>query len=193
MRMALSYGSASIVSGTGALRWLSKGGEMTFDMKRSRSIFVLLACLAVSLFCVAYPLYVIRPFRAQGARELMAALTVLRYRDAVTVLSALVAIAAAGAYWRLKTRTPARMAAALGALAVCVLAALARVNVYEQLMFHAVDRPAFAAAPEANLDPGDKLIVVKIGGVARGYPIREMGYHHVVNDEVGGTALVATY
>jgi hypothetical protein len=160
-------------------------------MKRNLWILVLLACLAVSLFCVAYPLYVIRPFRAQGARELMAALAVLRYRDTVTVLSAVVAIGAALAYWRAQLR--ARMVAASCALAVCVLAAMARVNVYEQLMFHAVDRPAFAAAREAKLDPDDKLIVVKVGGIARGYPIREMGYHHVVNDEVGGTALVATY
>jgi len=76
---------------------------------------------------------------------------------------------------------------------VCVLAVLARVNVYEQLMFHAIDRPAFGAVREAKLDPDDKLIVVKIGGIARGYPVRMMGYHHVVNDEVGGTALVATY
>jgi cellobiose-specific phosphotransferase system component IIC len=164
-----------------------------FEMKRTRWILVLPACLAVSLFCVAYPIYVIRPFRAQGVRELMAALSVLRYRNAVTILSALVAIGAALAYWRRTTRTPSRMAAVSVALAVCVLAALARVNVYEQLMFHPVDRPAFEAAAEAKLDRDDKLIVVKIGGIARGYPIREMGYHHVVNDEVGGTALAATY
>jgi hypothetical protein len=45
-------------------------------VKRARWILVL-ACLAVSLFCVAYPIYVTRPFRAQGARELMAALAVM--------------------------------------------------------------------------------------------------------------------
>jgi hypothetical protein len=56
-----------------------------FEMKRTGWILVLLACLAVSLFCVAYPIYVIRPFRAQGTRELLAALSVLRYRNAVTI------------------------------------------------------------------------------------------------------------
>jgi hypothetical protein len=35
--------------------------------------------------------------------------------------------------------------------------------------------------------------VLKVGGSARAYPIRTMGYHHIVNDVVGGTALVATY
>ena len=46
---------------------------------------------------------------------------------------------------------------------------------------------------DARLDNDDKLIVVKINGSARAHPIREMGYHHVVNDVVGGTAVAATY
>lgn len=60
-------------------------------------------------------------------------------------------------------------------------------------MFHPVDHPAFATASTVKLDKDDKLIVVKIGGSARAYPIRTMGYHHIVNDVVGGTALVSTY
>jgi uncharacterized metal-binding protein len=162
-------------------------------MSRGRWVAVLLACLAVSLVAVAYPLYVIRPFRAQGARELMAALAVSRFRPLLTVISALAAVAAAIAYWRAPAPKSRRMLIAAGAMLVCVLAVLARVNVYEDLMFHAVEHPAFAAATDVKLDKDDKLIVVKIGGSARAYPIREMGYHHVVNDVVGGTALVATY
>jgi Protein of unknown function (DUF3179) len=158
-----------------------------------RWIILLLACLAVSLVLVAYPLYVIRPFRAQGARELMVALAVSRFRPVLTVISALAAVAAAIAYWRTQPRSWRRALVAAGAVLVCVLAVLARVNVFEQLMFHPVEHPAFAAASDAKLDADDKLIVVKIGGSARAYPIREMGYHHVVNDVVGGTALAATY
>jgi hypothetical protein len=158
-----------------------------------RWIFLLLACLAVSLVLVAYPIYVIRPFRAQGARELMVALAVSRLRPVLTVISALAAVAAAIAYWRAQPQAWRRRLAAAGAALVCVLAALARVNVYEDLMFHAVEHPEFAAVTDTKLDPNDKLIVVKIGTAARAYPIREMGYHHVVNDVVGGTALVATY
>ena len=164
-------------------------------MKRSdrRWILALLACLAASLVSVAYPIYVIRPFRAQGARELMAALVVSRFRPVLTVVSALAAVAAAIAYWRAQAQMWRRMLAAAGAVLVCILAVFARVNVYEDLMFHRVEHPAFAAAKEVKLDADDKLIVVKIAGNARAYPIREMGYHHVVNDVVGGTALVATY
>jgi hypothetical protein len=153
---------------------------------------ILLACLALSLICVLYPIYVIRPFRAQGARELGVALAVLRFRPLLTVLSALVAAGATIGYWRARTRIWRRVLITVGAAFVCVLATLARVNIYE-LMFHHLDHPEFAAAGEAQLDKDDKLIVVKIGGSARAYPIRTMGYHHVANDIVGGTAIVATY
>src|ERR1700733_10222358 len=166
------------------------------SMKRSdrtRWIFVLLACLAVSLILVAYPIYVIRPFRAQGARELAAALMVARFGPPITVVSALAAVVAAIASWRDRAPGLGRMWMAAGALLVCVLAMLARVNVFEAVMFHSLEHPAFTSAKDAKLDGDDKLIVVKIHGSARAYPIREMAYHHVVNDVVGGTALAATY
>jgi hypothetical protein len=159
---------------------------------RRKFILVLLACLAVSLVCVGYPIYVIRPFRAQGARELAAALVVMRFRPLITVISALVALGAGVGYWSVQAQKWRRVLAVVGAGFVCALAVLTRVNVFE-LMFHPVDHPAFAAATAVKLDKDDKLIVVKIGGSARAYPIRTMGYHHVVNDVVGGTAIVATY
>ena len=157
-------------------------------------IHAVLASLAVSLVLVAYPLYVIRPFRAQGARELESgANNFPLLAPCFTAASALLALAAAIAYWRSQAPKRGRMLVAASAVLVCVLALLAHANVYEQLMFHPLEHPTFARAKDAKLDDDDKLIVVKIGGSARAYPIREMGYHHVVNDVVGGTALAATY
>jgi hypothetical protein len=157
-----------------------------------RFALLLLVCLAVSLFSVIYPIYVIRPFRPQGARELAAALVVARFRPWVALISAAAAIVSLAWYWHRLPRKWWRVLAAVGTGLVAVLAVVARLNVYE-LMFHPIDHPAFVAATEVKLDKDDKLIVVKIGGSARGYPIRTMGYHHIVNDVVGGTALVATY
>jgi len=161
--------------------------------RRTRWTLVLLASLIVSLILVAYPIYVIRPFRAQGARELLVALAISRIRPAATVVAALIAVWAAFAYWRTHTRMAGRIFAVAGAVLVCVLAGLARVNIYEQLMFHPDPHPEFGAASAAKLDPDDKLIAVNIGGWSRAYPIRVMGYHHVINDVVSGTAIVATY
>ena len=153
---------------------------------------VLLACLVVSLAFVGFPMYVIRPIRAQGARELAAALVVARFRPTVTLLSAIAILAALIWYWREQPRKWRRMMAAVGAGFVCALAVLARVNVFE-LMFHPIGHPSFAAAANVKLDKDEKVIAVKIGASARAYPIRAMSYHHMINDVVGNVAIVATY
>ena len=161
-------------------------------MTRRRLALVLLLCLAAAFLCVAYPLYVIRPFRAQGPRELGAALVVLRFRPAITTLSTAAALAALIWYWRLQKRMVWRLVAVAGTASVALLTFVARVNIYE-LMFHHLDHPGFAAAGKVELDNDEKVIAVKIGSEARAYPIRSMSYHHVANDIVGQTAIVATY
>jgi uncharacterized protein DUF3179 len=162
--------------------------------QRTRWTFTLvwLTCLVASLICVVYPIYVIRPFRPQGAGELAAALVVARFRPLVTVISAIVALAALAWRWRAWPSKWRRVLPVIGTVFVCVLAWLARINVYE-LMFHPLDHPSFAAAPKVKLDKDEKVIAVKIGGQARAYPIRGMSYHHVINDVVGKLAIVATY
>jgi amino acid transporter len=157
-----------------------------------RPVLLLAACFAISLIAVAYPMYVIRPFRAQGARELAAALVILRFRSVVTVVSVIAAIAALVAYWRAQPSRWRRALASISALIVAALALLARVNVYER-MFHPAGRPVFAAASESRLDGDEKVIAVRQGNAARAYPVRIISYHHVINDEVDGKALVATY
>jgi hypothetical protein len=165
---------------------------MRVQPPRWRFILVLLACLAASLIAVVYPIYVIRPFRTQGARELAAALVVMRWRPAITVISTLAALAMLVGYGRSQLRRWPRFLAAVGVAFVCLLAALARVNVYE-LMFHPDRHPAFRAASQVKLDGREKVIAVKIGGSARAYPIRAISYHHVINDVVERVAIVATY
>jgi Protein of unknown function (DUF3179) len=162
-------------------------------LRRHRTfIWILLPCLAVSLFSVAYPIYVIRPFRHQGARELALALVVSQFRPAITAIAAFGAVLALIGFWRSQPRKWRRNWAAAGAVLAVVLAILARVNVYE-LMFHPIVRPAFLAARDVKLDGAEKVIAVRIGGEARAYPIRDLSYHHMVNDVLAGTAIVATY
>src|ERR1017187_6225592 len=105
----------------------SEGMEMAPYPRRNRRTFtfVLLACLAGSLICVAYPIYVIRPFRHQGARELALALAVIRFRPPITVLAALAAILALIASWRAQPLKWKRILSATTATLVIVLAFLA--------------------------------------------------------------------
>ena len=156
----------------------------------------LLICFLFSFLAataaLVYPVYVIRPFRHQGPRELMVALTVLRYRPALMLACVLFSLTAFAWYWTREKRTFRRVAAAASVIAVAAIAILSRVNIYE-IMFKPFDRPSFAAPDQSKLDPEEKVIAVNIRGQARAYPIRIISYHHVINDRVGGLPIVATY
>jgi len=159
----------------------------------AKSVLALFAILLlVSIGLLVYPMVVIQPFRHQGETELKAALWIIRWRGYFEAAALGGAIGAFGWYWRRQPGKWPRALAALAALLICTAAALSRVNVYE-IMFHRYDRPSFSPVAEAKVDADDKVLAIALGGQARAYPIRTMAYHHVVNDELGGVPVVATY
>ena len=156
------------------------------------SRLLLLVCSFLSLACFALPMYVIRPFRHQGPRELAVALFTRQIGPVVSLVCAVAALAIViftgkqTSGWLRRTGVLLLLAFAIGG------AYLSRVNVYE-IMFHHLDRPQFEAAGAAHIDKDDMILAVHVNGEDRAYPIREMAYHHVVNDTVGREPIVSTY
>jgi hypothetical protein len=162
-------------------------------MKSSAPWWVLLVIAAlVAIACFGIPMYVIRPFRAQGARELAVALTVLRFRPMVSIVAAVLAVAAAFVLWHRYPGIGKRLLVLQGVVAAVVFAALSWVNVYE-IMFHGAGTPGFVSAKDATLEPDEMLLSVNVGGTARAYPVDYIAYHHIVNDRAGTVPIVATY
>lgn len=157
-----------------------------------KSLGVVAVCALISILCVAIPMYVIRPFRPQGARELALALGVRHMGPWISGFCAVIAIAVLIWSWRNISRVGFRIAM----VALCVVAiagaCLTHVNIFEK-MFHPYDAPAFGSADAVRVDPDDKVLAVTIAGQSRAYPIRTMGYHHIVNDTVGGVPVAVTY
>src|SRR5207237_10011477 len=86
--------------------------------------------VAIALFFAIYPLYVIRPFRHQGARELAAALVIARWAPWVTLLCAAAAVFHLSRLWRQSSRLP--RAGLLASTGFSILASgFARVNFYD--------------------------------------------------------------
>jgi hypothetical protein len=154
---------------------------------------LLTCCLAASFFVLAYPLYVIRPFRYQGPRELHAALTILRVRPYLQIAFAVLGLILLAWCWQRSRRALSRVLASLMTLAIVGFGLLSRVNVYEALMFRPFDNPVFAAASTTKLDGKEQVIAVKVKNEARAYPIRQISYHHVINDFLAGLPILATY
>jgi hypothetical protein len=61
-------------------------------------------------------------------------------------------------------------------------------------MFNPLANATYARTSEAGfVADTDIVMVVENNGEAAAYPIRQMAYHHLVQDVVGGTPIVATY
>jgi Protein of unknown function (DUF3179) len=160
------------------------------------SLTVGLVCAAVAAACVMMPLYVIRPFRPQDATALQVALWIRLAGPWISGLCAVLLVVATIWSWKRVGASVKRVWFRVAMVGLCVVAIagayLTRVNIFEK-MFHPYDAPAFGSADAVAVDPDDKVLAVRFGGQARAYPIRTMGYHHIVNDTVGGVPIVVTY
>jgi hypothetical protein len=147
-----------------------------------------LAALALSL----YPIYIIRPFIEQKPGPLSRALWVQLHDRAILIAIFALITSLALFIWRRAGWVAKALLAP--AITVSLLAAVVSfVNPYEQMMFHPYGQPRYVAIKQAGIDAKDMVIVVSLGGESRAYPIREMGYHHVVNDRLHQLPIVVTY
>lgn len=153
---------------------------------------LVMACALAPIVCLAIPMYVIRPFRAQEQHALSVALMVRDIGPWISAVCALVALAVLLRAWRRGAGLLARIGLILLTSIAIAGACLTHVNIFE-IMFHPYPSPQFGDAASAHVDGGDKVVAVTIDGVSRAYPIRAMGYHHIVNDDIGSTAFAVTY
>ena len=162
--------------------------------RHSRNVVPALGLFFASLASLAlagYPIYVIRPFREQTPAALNRALWVLLHFKPILLLLALGFTPLALLLWR-RTRWVARLFLVPSIAIVLLGAASAWINPYEK-MFHPFGEPRYVGVQQASVDAGDMVIAVTLGGESRAYPIREMGYHHIVNDRLHQLPIVVTY
>jgi hypothetical protein len=151
--------------------------------------FVALVVTGVSLFFV--PAFIIRPFHYQSPNALKTALIFRQVAPVGTLLPAGAVLLLAAWYWRRSSRVEKAMLA-LGSLLVIGSATMARMNYFEW-MFHPVRQAGFESASQTKLDNGEMVLSLEFNHDARAYPIREMAYHHILNDVVGGVPVAVTY
>ncbi|HAF21502.1 MAG TPA: hypothetical protein DHU55_03335 [Blastocatellia bacterium] len=164
----------------------------TFLTRRVAWITLLVIAL-ISLAIVLLPVWIIQPFRPQSQRGLEASYAMRRWAPLLTVMILAAGLMLVLWLWRGARRWWRK------ALLVMVLVPLlastwfARQNHFEW-MFNPLAHAAYAKTSEAGfVADSDIVMSVESNGEAVAYPVRLMAYHHVVQDIVGGTPLVATY
>ena len=151
--------------------------------------FWLLALIGGALFFV--PALIIRPFSYQSPRGLWLAMSVRQQAPWATLAAAVVGLLIVVSLWQ-ETRLWGKAALCLGTLLVLFSAAMSRMNYFEW-MFHPAGAPGFESASLVKLSKDEMVMAVHLGDDERAYPIRQMAYHHVLNDIVDGIPVAVTY
>jgi len=162
--------------------------------KRLRALawLSLLIVIAIAFAFVFIPAFLIIPFKSQTARGVAWSYALKNWSPVVTVIAASLSIALTVYLWR-GARWFGRIAMIVLLAPVFIFAWFARQNHFEW-MFNPLPDAAYARAGETDFVADRDLVMsVVINGEAAAYPIRQMGYHHIVQDTVGGVPIAATY
>jgi Protein of unknown function (DUF3179) len=152
-------------------------------------LFAPTAVVAIGMFCI--PAFIIRPFSYQSPRGLVWAMAIRDRAPWATLIAALVCLLFAALLWIGASRGR-KIAIGMIMALVAFSAVMARLNYFEW-MFHPVKSALFESAAASKLDKSDMIMAVRFGSDARAYPIREMAYHHILNDTVNGVPIAVTY
>jgi hypothetical protein len=153
------------------------------------TLTALLTIAGVSLFLL--PAFVIRPFRYQSASALSLAIRVQWIAPTLTAVACVAVLALGLSLWRGRSRMA--RAGLVAAMALSAASAImARLNYFEW-MFRPIPAAGFVAAGDTHLSDNEMVMAVKFGADARAYPIRQMAYHHILNDTAGGVPIAVTY
>ena len=160
---------------------------------RRRGFLILFLLTAASLLAVGIPAWLIQPFRFQTLWDLEVSFLLRRWSPIGTAVLAGFVVFRVVRLWR-ESPGLLRRGVLVLAVSLSLLAAwFARQNHFEAF-FHPLPEPAFARAAEASfVADSDRVLGVEVNGEAAAYPIRQMAYHHLVHDVVGGVPIVATY
>ena len=152
-------------------------------------LIVGLTTVALGLFVV--PALIIRPFQYQSPTALSLAIALKRIAPVLTLALLAGALALGMRLWAGSSRI-SRVGVVLAILLSAASATMVRVNYFEW-MFRPIPAAGFVAASDAHLQDREMVMVLQIGPDARAYPIRQMAYHHVLNDTVGDVPIAVTY
>jgi hypothetical protein len=160
---------------------------------RRKLVWLMLFVLVVAVLAmVLTPVFLIMPFKAQTPRIMEVSYMMRRWSPLLTIIASLLILTLTIGLW-MGGRWWSRIVLVILLLPVLGAAWLARQNHFEW-MFNPLPNAAYAKAAEVTfVNDGDRVMAVTVGGESVAYPIRLMGYHHLVGDTVGGVPIVATY
>lgn len=154
---------------------------------------LLLVLAALALAVVLVPVFLIRPFAPQTPGTLAISFRLRRWSPELTLLAAVASLVLVWRIWRTRPHVLSRAATVLILVLVLGSAWLSRQNHFEWMFAPLPDTRFVRAANADFVAPDDMVLAVANGADAAAYPVRQLAYHHLVEDAVGKVPIVATY
>ena len=162
-------------------------------VNRKTEWLALLAITVMALAFVVAPVWIIQPFKPQTARGVQMSYTLRLWSPLVTILSLASGLFLVASLWSGSRRWWKKALLVVVLIPLLASTWFARQNHFEW-MFNPLANAAYVKANDAAFVSDDDVVMtVEANGEAAAYPIRQMAYHHLVQDTVGGTPIVATY
>jgi hypothetical protein len=166
--------------------------ETLFRDRKAAWIFLLMITV-VGLVIVLAPVWIIQPFKPQSQRGLEVSYAMRRWSPWVTVIALAFGLFLVVRLWSGSRRWWKKVLLVVVLIPLLASTWFARQNHFEW-MFNPLASAAYAKTTDAGfVADGDIVLAVENNGEAAAYPVRLMAYHHLVEDVVGGTPIVATY
>lgn len=155
--------------------------------------FILLAITVAVAAMVFIPVWLIKPFSAQTASQIEISYLLRSWSPLLTFILAAAAIGSAVVIWKNSSRWFGKALLVFPLAVIFIFTWFARQNHFEW-MFNPLENARFARIAETDFLTDDEMVLaVTINGDAAAYPVRQMAYHHIAQDVVGGTPITATY
>jgi len=162
-------------------------------LNRKAAWITLLVLVLLALAIVLLPVWFIQPFKPQTDQALQWSYVMRRWSPLLTIVALAAALLLMLWLWGISRRWWAKACLIVVLLPLAASTWFARQNHFEW-MFNPLSHSGYAKATEATfVGDNDMVLAVETNGEAVAYPVRLMAYHHLVQDVVGGTPIVATY
>ncbi len=146
----------------------------------------------VAVVIIAIPTFTIMPFKAQSAAGVEWSYRLRSWAPWVTALAAIVFVALCLKLWR-GARWYGRAMMFVLLVPLATVTWFARQNHFEW-MFNPLPNAAYASISDTkSVADNEMVMTVALNNQVAAYPVRQMAYHHIVNDVVGGQPITATY
>ena len=142
---------------------------------------------------VLVPVLLLRPFSPQTPATVAAAYALRTASPRLAPCGAALVALLGALFLR---RRPGRIQSTAAVLAVVAAGGAAWLSFQNHFewMFAPLPSAEYARARDASfVGDADMVVAVEVGGDAVAYPVRQMAYHHLLNDEVGQLPVVSTY